>query len=520
MSMHKDKDAVSHTHPGSKAYSAGVESPEPVIREYEYNCINYWLNGRYYSQDISPGISTLDFLNRRLNMYGTKCSCNEGDCGACTVVIASVEDYKISYQAINSCLYPAAKLHHKHLITIEGLGTPDALHPIQQAMLDFHATQCGYCTPGFVMSLFALLLNIEHPDNTQILSALEGNLCRCTGYESILKAANHLSQHIDSKGIKPIWCSNIEAAMLRFAKPIGYKQVAITQLHLSQKYYLPGSLEEYHSFVTRAWDEDFRIINGGTDLMVQVNIQRKRFPVLIDISHIPEMHHINEDESNIFIGGASTYAETLRSEIIGKHLPALHYMCDRIASAQIRNFATIAGNIANASPIGDTLPLLLVSAAELEILCLSGIKRIPLSEFFLGYRQTALAKGDLILRIIIPKQERGSRIRCSKTSKRKSVDISAVCSACKIVIEKGKISYGSLAFGGVAERPLLSKVFPKAVSGKMCSELEVSDIAAGVAEEFQPLSDVRGSAQYRHRVIVNSIKSYLSSIKDRRGGRQ
>ncbi|MDD3533966.1 MAG: 2Fe-2S iron-sulfur cluster-binding protein, partial [Candidatus Cloacimonetes bacterium] len=151
---------------------------------YRYNRISFFLNGRFRSLEIAPGISTLDLITKQLHLYGTKCSCNEGDCGACTVVIAQPREGSIVYEAITSCLYPAAKLHGKHLITVEGLGSPQLLHPIQKALLEHHGTQCGYCTPGFVMSLFACLASISHPDHESILAALEGNLCRCTGYQS------------------------------------------------------------------------------------------------------------------------------------------------------------------------------------------------------------------------------------------------------------------------------------------------------------------------------------------------
>lgn len=467
--------------------------------EYRYNEISFFLNGRKQIVRLSPGISTLDFLNKKLQMYGTKCSCNEGDCGACTVVISYPRDGGIVYEAINSCLYPAAKLHGKHLITVEGLGSPEDLHPIQRALLEHHGTQCGYCTPGFVMSLFALLASIPHPDTESIMAALEGNLCRCTGYQSILNAALELSKNFDPAGIVPAWCRKIESQLFTFKDVAQTVSTTSDTLYFIEQYMKPENCQQLALMLDK--HPEAVIIAGGTDIMVMVNIARRKFELLIDLSEISELKNIQVKNDGVHIGAAVTYSRIMDSGIIKSDLPELVRLCRLIASKQIRNFGTLAGNIANASPIGDSLPLLLVYDARLRLESLGATREIPLREFFLDYRKTALQKGEYIREIIIPIPPREAFIRSLKTAKRKSVDISSVASAIRIQGESV-----ILALGGVAATPVISSVFSSSVplmDGKAWQA-----VAQAVAEEFSPLSDVRGSADYRRKMIINHILQY------------
>ncbi|MCB5262401.1 MAG: FAD binding domain-containing protein [Candidatus Cloacimonetes bacterium] len=465
---------------------------------YRYNRISFYLNGRFQEIEIAPGISTLDLITKQLHLQGTKCSCNEGDCGACTVVIAQSREGSIVYEAITSCLYPAAKLHGKHLITVEGLGSPEELHPIQQALLDHHGTQCGYCTPGFVMSLFALLASVPHPDQESILAALEGNLCRCTGYQSILAAAEELSLGYDPSTIVPAWCRELEPKLFAFDQIAQEVQKSSASQFFIANYLLPADLSELKEML--AQHPEATLLAGGTDIMVQVNVLRKHFDTVIDLGNLSELRQIKMSRSGIHIGAAVSYSQIMDSGIVNCDLPELVKLCRLIASKQIRNFGTLAGNIGNASPIGDSLPLLLVYGARLVLSSQSFTHECALRDFFIGYRLTALDTSEFIREIIIPIPPRTAFIKSLKTAKRRAVDISSVVSAIRID-EDGK---AALAFGGVAAQPVFSESFASGYN----TDADWQILAEQVAQEFTPLSDVRGSADYRKQMIINHILQY------------
>ncbi|HNX37282.1 MAG TPA: FAD binding domain-containing protein [Candidatus Cloacimonadota bacterium] len=482
---------------------------------YKYTRIVFFLNGKRISREIPPAETTLDLVTKELGLYGTKCSCNEGDCGACTVVIASAREGAIFYEAINSCLYPAARLHGKHLITIESLGTPENLHPIQQAMLDFHATQCGYCSPGFVMSAFALFAMRPKPTREEIMAALEGNLCRCTGYDSIYKAMEDLATKTEPGQIVPGWARAVEPELFAFKEPVSYPTKECETIFAAETYYLPQSLDELTLLIRE--NPQHTLINGGTDIMVGVNIQRRKHKVLIDITAIPELRRIGFKADGVHLGACSTYSDLMDSGIVKTDLPWVPELTRLIASRQIRNFGTIAGNIANASPIGDSLPLLLVLDAGLS-LYLEGTSRIvPLRDFFTSYKKTLLQPGEIIRDIIVPTANRGEIILTTKSAKRIAVDISAISSALRLAfLPDGTIACAYLAFGGAAETAKLSAEFSRIVCMKL-EDLDIPALADAVAAEFTPLSDVRGSADYRHELIRNHLIKYFQEIS---AGRQ
>lgn len=473
--------------------------------EFRFNEISFFLNGAKKTARLSPGLSTLDFLNKKLHMYGSKCSCNEGDCGACTVVISYPRDGEIVYEAINSCLYPAAKLHGKHLITVEGLGSSEDLHPIQTALLEHHGTQCGYCTPGFVMSLFALLASIAHPDTESIMATLEGNLCRCTGYQSILEAAQQLSRDFEPAKIVPAWCRMVEPLLFAFKDVANTVLLGSESEYIIENYMRPENCQQLAILLDK--NPEASLIAGGTDIMVQVNISRRKFNTLIDLSDIAELKNIQLKRDGIHIGAAVSYSRIMDSGIIRSDLPALVKLCRLIASKQIRNFGTLAGNIANASPIGDSLPLLLVYGTRLILCSLGGDREIPLRDFFLDYRKTALKHGEYIREVVIPIPAKDSFIMSLKTAKRKSVDISSVVSAIRI---DANGQNAVLALGGVAATTVLSKAFSSAWEGQTPGDWQA--LADAIAAEYSPLTDVRGSAEYRKQMIINHILQYAEAF--------
>ena len=484
------------------------------ITQYEthLNRITFFLNGEKITADIPAGISTLDWLHTKKHLYGTKCSCNEGDCGACTVVIAFPFEGIIIYQAITSCLYPAAKLHGKHLITIEGLGSPEKLHPIQQALLTHHGIQCGYCTPGFVLSLFALFAMQPHPDRKTVLSALEGNLCRCGTYQSILNAVDELSANQNVKDIVPAWCRKVELDLLRFQEK---ESMLIVKTEIPQQvncYLMPETTKQL--FDLYAEHPECVFIAGGTDIMVQKNINRKEFPFLIDLTAIPEFKRLYLQQDGLHIGSAVTYNQLWESGIVKTCFPVLHNLISQIASQQIRNLGTLGGNIANASPVGDTIPLLMVLNASLWLQSRWELRHIPLKDFFLAYRKTALQKGEIIKEIIIPPLTEDYYVKTVKSAKRQSVDISSVITAANIEYKNGRIINSALAIGGVASIPVLSKKFPKLLKSKQIKALDPAAIVKEVESEFEPLTDVRGTALFRRELIRNHLILYLQELQE------
>jgi xanthine dehydrogenase small subunit len=480
--------------------------------ETHLNRITFFLNGEKITADIPAGLSTLDWLHTQKQLYGTKCSCNEGDCGACTVVIAYPFEGIITYQAITSCLYPTAKLHGKHLITIEGLGTPEKLHPIQQALLTNHAIQCGYCTPGLVMSLFALFAMQPHPDREMTLAALEGNLCRCGTYQSILNAVDELATNQSVKDIVPAWCREVEKDLFRFTPK---EAMLVTKTDIPQQvncYLIPTTTKQLFDLYAEHPESVF--IAGGTDIMVQKNINRKEFPFLIDLTQIPELNRLYLQQDGLHIGSAVTYNQLWESGIVKTDFPVLHNLISQIASRQIRNLGTLGGNIANASPVGDTIPLLMVLNASLWLQSNLELRHLPLKDFFLGYHKTALQKGEIIKEIIIPPLTEDNYVKTIKSAKRKSVDISSVITAVNIEHKNGRITNSALAIGGVAALPLLSRKFPKLLKSKQIKALDPAVIIKEVESEFEPLTDIRGTALFRRELIRNHLILYLQELQE------
>ncbi|MDD4309745.1 MAG: FAD binding domain-containing protein [Candidatus Cloacimonetes bacterium] len=483
---------------------------EKLPAEELHNQITFYLNGQQIQEVLAPGISTLDWLHKQKHLHGTKCSCNEGDCGACTVVIAFRHNETIAYEAINSCLYPAAKLHGKHIITIEALGDTKNLHPIQQSLLEHHGTQCGYCTPGFVMSMFALFATFTHPNKETILSALEGNLCRCTGYQSILDAAQEIAENFIPDQLVPQWCREIEKQLLEFEESAAMVVKPKNAVGLVNRYLTPENLKVLFDYF--AMEPDALFIAGGTDLMVQMNINRKEYPVLIDLTGIPELNKLYQQADCLHIGASVTYNQLYTCDFVSQGYPELHKLISQIASQQIRNFGTLCGNIANASPIGDSLPLLMVLDANLRLQSELEIRHVPIRDFFVAYRQTALHKGEIIREVILAPTPQNAYVKCIKSAKRKSVDISAVITAMRLEQDSGTITNAIFALGGVASTPIISKTFTSLMENKKLTSIDVNQVCHAVADEFAPLSDVRGSSEYRHTLIRNHLDLYLKEF--------
>ena len=478
--------------------------------------IRFWLNGRPQTVSVAPGLTTLELLNDRLSLHGTKSSCNEGDCGACTVLIGQSKDGKISYQAVNSCLYPAFRLHGRHLITVEGIAEDKSLHPVQTALLDEHGTQCGFCTPGFVMSMLGLFLNNANPSSEDILAALEGNLCRCTGYDSIFKAALLLKKRLDTKQeLLPAALRKVEKLMGK-PEPVQFKEKDNREGYATLQCFLPASLNELWKTVnTLSKEGNYKFLAGGTDLMVLANIQHIRPQSLIELGGISELDGISLLRDNLSIGANVTLTQLQNDKHVQKHYPLLVKAIEQMASTQIRNSATLAGNIANASPVADGATTLLALNASVVLASAKNDRIVRLAEFYHAYKQTALKQDEIIKAVLLPLPDKTEQF-CSfvKSAKRQAVDISGVVSALVLQHKNDKIISAALSFGGVAAYPALAVKTSSFLKGKKLSPELIEQAADLAQKEFKPISDIRGSQQYRSLLIKNHVIKHLKDFME------
>ncbi len=440
-----------------------------------------WIDGKAERTVVSPSRMLLDYL-RATGHVGVKEGCAEGDCGACTVAVRGAVRGEGSFKAVNSCLVPLAAVAGQEVVTASGLARNGVLHPVQAALAASGGSQCGFCTPGFVMSLFAAQYSGETGD-----AVLEGNLCRCTGYRPIREAARSLS-----------------------AAPVGdlfpvREHPAPTHYSVGDEHYFqPTSLQEALEHL--ATHPEAKLIAGGTDVGVELNKLGRRYPVLVSVEHIPELRLFEETDAGLVLGSALTLSE-LESRLQGR-LPLLETMLQSFAARQIRNRATLGGNLATASPVGDLAPVLLACDASVTLLSAEGERTLPLSEFFTGYRTTAQRPGELIKAVTVP-QKTGRLEAVYKVGKRGADDISTVAAAFSVELSDETVSAARLAYGGVAATPVRAYEVETFLQGKPWNERTASETAARLRSLFTPLSDLRGSADYRRALVGNLFKKFF-----------
>jgi xanthine dehydrogenase small subunit len=475
-----------------------------------YLKIHFILNERELEITIPPDVTALQLIREYAGLTGTKESCSEGDCGACTIAVGKWENDSFVYRAFNSCIMPAAKMHGMHIVTVEGLGTPEKMHPIQQAMLDAHGTQCGYCTPGFIMSLYCVFSLNPDPSVEDVQSALEGNLCRCTGYESIYKAVEQIrswrSTHV-SHDFYPAHFLPIQERISILSPWVETIEAPDSPIDIVKEYFVPKSLKELFQTLNALGNEKYRILAGATDLMVDANIKRQWHPAYVDISLIPELKILKDDPHIVTISAAITYSDIIESGLIEKRIPILKTAMMKMGSKQTRNAGTIVGNIANASPIADGATTLLGLGAEVDLMSMKESRRIPLEKFYKDYKVTDLKPGEVIIGVIVPHQE--GFCSFEKTAKRIAVDISTVNSLLNIRADKEIVKYARISFGGIAKYPILAIKTAEYLVGKKINEKVITDTAEIAVQEFAPISDVRGSSDYRKLLIRNHIRKHL-----------
>ncbi|KAB7896810.1 xanthine dehydrogenase small subunit [Rouxiella sp. S1S-2] len=454
---------------------------------------------------LPPDTTVLQYLRREAGRCGTKEGCASGDCGACTVVIAEPQGDALRYTPVNACLTFISALQGKQLITVEDLKHQGQLHNVQQAMADNHASQCGFCTPGFVMSVFALQKNLSAAKRgvkrEHILQALSGNLCRCTGYRPIVEAAFEACER------QPVdQFDRAEKVTLQRLQAIA-PSAGQTIRHHEDLNLLPSTVEELAAAYLA--NPEAKLVAGGTDLALEITQRHRRLTQLITLSHIPAMKTAFIDGEQIIIGAAATLSDCMG--LLESEFPDFGALLERFASQQIRNQGTFGGNIANASPIGDGGPVLLALGASLRLRRGSQQRTLPLAQFYQGYKQTALQAGEFIEQILIPRVEADSTrtLKVYKVSKRLDDDISAVCGAFHIEVNHGVVTHAFIAYGGMAAVAKRAEHCEKLLIGQPWQAATVERACQALTHDYQPISDFRASQEYRMQVAKNLLRRCL-----------
>ena len=448
--------------------------------------IRFILNDKEISTDHYAGSTLLDFIRYREHLTGTKIGCREGDCGACTVLEGQMDGERISYRSIVSCLTPLGNAHGKHIVTVEGLNT-EHLNPAQKAMVDHGGTQCGICTPGFVVSLTGYTMDPKPADPEKAIDAMSGNICRCTGYKSIQRAAHTVANMLEDKNPD---------------NPIGW---------LVSRGYLPAYFVSIPEQLAALKAEPGNIadpanmIGGGTDLMVQKpnDLAETNPGLLFDRN---ELKGIREEEGHCMVGAAATATDIMESIEMRTYFPRLDDHFFLVSSEPIRNMGTIGGNIVNASPIADLVAMFMVLDTELVLHHTETEERrqVPLKTFYKGYKKMDLAPGEIIHHLRFPVPGEHTRFNFEKVSRRHTLDIASVNTAIFLEMDGQKIRRANVSMGGVAATPLFLEATSAFLTGKELHAQTILEAAGLLQDEISPISDVRGSKEYK-RLLARQL---------------
>jgi len=458
-------------------------------------------------ENIDPNLTVLQYLREIQFNTGTKEGCASGDCGACTVVLAELDSENVgqlNYNSINSCITFVGNLHGKQLITVEDLKEKTKLHHAQQTIVDNHGSQCGFCTPGFVMSSFALHKHNKTPTRAEVLEALAGNLCRCTGYRSIIEAAITSSIGVDEDSFAKHYQETV--ATLNELK----KLPAPTLTGNGHQFIAPKNIDELAYELSH--EPKSTIVAGGTDLALSVTQNLATIDKLVYVGNVEELTNIEETDTEIIIGSALPYSKFI--DTLHHYYPDLGAMIERIGSKQVRNNGTLGGNIGNASPIGDMPPALIALGATMTLHVNGSERTILVEDYFVDYKKTLLMPSEFIKSVQVPKPTAGQTLKLYKISKRIDDDISAVLAAFFIErdVEKNgqEITNVRLAFGGMAAIPKRAPAAEAVLQGNSLTKESIAAAKEALATDFQPMSDVRASDKYRMKVAQNLIeKCYI-----------
>ncbi len=485
------------------------------------NEVRFILDGEIHTvTGIDPNTTVLNYLREHLRRTGTKEGCAEGDCGACTVVVGEVDGDRVKFRAVNSCIKFLPTLDGKELFTVESLRAADgSLHPVQRAMVDCHGSQCGFCTPGFIMSMFELYKSEERPSRRRLHDALAGNLCRCTGYRPILDAAQEM--YGDGNGGNGSGWLHRPYSAEADAEPGDEERAMVDRLRSIRR---DGTLEvagpslsggERRFFAPRSVDElaalceehpDGRILAGGTDIGLWVTKLHWDLDTLIYTGEVEELKRLEVGDDHIEVGAAVTVTDAHAA--IAERFPDMGEMYRRFASPPIRNAATIGGNVANGSPIGDSMPGLIALDSSLVLRKGGETRELALDEFYISYQKNALEPGEFVERVRIPLEPGDRQFRMYKITKRFDQDISAVCGAFSVRLEDGRARQVRICFGGMAAIPKRATNCEQALEGETWDE---STLVAGMSAldgDFTPIDDMRSSAAYRALVARNLLRKF------------
>jgi xanthine dehydrogenase small subunit len=448
----------------------------------------------------SPTMTLLEYLRTVAQRTGTKEGCAEGDCGACTVALGelAVDGQQVRYRAINSCIRLLCSIDGRELVTVESLRAPDGtLHPVQQAMVDHHASQCGFCTPGFVMSLFVLYLQSSSCTREEVLQALSGNLCRCTGYRPIIDAALAMSSYPQPSH----WgCLQVGDTARRDA----LAAIARSDDLRTPGWYTPRTVEALAQALLA--EPQSLLLAGGTDVGLWVTKHLRELPPIIYIGDVAELRTISRNAGVLRIGAA--VALTDACEAIVREWPQLKELFLRFGSPPVRNSGTLCGNLANGSPIGDSMPALIVLGAQIELRRGAYTRRLPLEQFYLGYQRKDLQPGEFLTSVSVPVHSGDWLMASYKVSKRFDQDISAVCGAFALRIDAGQVADARIAFGGMAAVPSRAIGTERQLLGRRWDEAALEAAIGALSADFQPLTDMRASERYRLQSAGNLLRRF------------
>ena len=450
-------------------------------------------------RSAAPTQTILQHLREDLHCTGTKEGCAEGDCGACTVVVGSLENGQLELKAVNSCIQFTPTLDGKALFSVEDLQQADgALHPVQQAMVECHGSQCGYCTPGFVMSLWGMYLKQEgkQPSRCEIDDALSGNLCRCTGYRPIIEAAQRMSE-----------LPRVEfdrAALTKQLAALQRGQMATYEFG-GQRFHAPRTVDELVQ--VRSQKPQASLLAGSTDVGLWVTKQMRELGDIIYLGHVEELKTIRKSNGMLEIGAGATLNDAYAAICV--HYPGeLSEMWQRFASLPIRNAGTLGGNVANGSPIGDSMPWLIALGSEVVLRGELGERVLALEDFYLGYQKKDLKPGEFVRAVRVPLARPGVQFRTYKLAKRFDQDISAVCAAFAFTLDGGIIKEARIAYGGMAATPKRAAQAEGALKGQAWNEENLGVAMEALAQDYAPLSDMRASSGYRMKAAQNLLRRF------------
>ncbi|MCB0716426.1 MAG: FAD binding domain-containing protein [Chitinophagaceae bacterium] len=456
--------------------------------------LQFILNEQNIDTDLPSGMTMLDFVRYHQHLTGTKIGCREGDCGACTILVGELINNELHYQSMTSCLMPIANAAGKHIVTIEGINFPDGLNPIQQAMADEGATQCGFCTPGFIVSLAGFCLGNQAVTKENAIAAVDGNICRCTGYKSIERAAYKIADLTKTKN---------NSQTIDF----------LTSNKILPAYFstIKNRLEKLQNETLPLPEANTKIVGGGTDLYVQQHDK-----MTTSASHYffdnKALKNITIADNICTIGASVTVAELLSSPIINKGFPSFPQYAKLVSSTPIRNMATIAGNIVNASPIGDFTVFLL--ALNAKIVLSDGVQKrnLPLQKLYKGYKDLDKKTEEFIEAIEFVLPDENTYFNFEKISKRTHLDIASVNTAVSLQLKNEIIETIHLSAGGVGPIPMYLAKTIKFLEGKNITEKNISEAIEVMWTEISPISDARGTKEYKTLLLGQLIKAHFIQL--------